>query len=173
MGENEEFLRKVQKHLSWTSVTPTTLRGMLEIGQRKKVCLALSGLPLGEIRTLPPEGYADLLDKWTDVVVKESGAPWGAARKGLNIFLRDALYNFYLREHSEILKHQEQMEIPLDGIIMKKLRDSCGDLERTAVKSLRPKLSARYQKVASDVAKLRNIARVHLDLDWWADQERI
>ena len=47
---------------------------------------------------------------------------WGAARKALNIFLRDVLYNHYLRSRHHLDRLEEWLEVPLDRDVAAALR---------------------------------------------------
>jgi hypothetical protein len=93
---------------------------------------------------------------------------WGTARKSLNLFFRDALYNFYLRKECGLEKFEKYMEIPLDSFVGKELREEDRGLPRwDAVIRLTPEVSAQFQGVASRVAKREGTARVHLDVLYW------
>src|SRR5438067_10654261 len=76
---------------------------------------------------------------------------WGAARKALNIFLRDVLYNHYLRSRHALDRLEEWLEVPLDRDVAVALR---GESEGAAlprwktIKRLTPDVSRRYQSVA-------------------------
>jgi len=97
---------------------------------------------------------------------------WGLARKLLNIFLRDCLYNTYLRRAHKLRKAEQYFEVPLDSIIAKRLRKEASKLPRwVGVKYLTPDVSAAYQTAARLVGKQRGIARVHLDAYWWGSRE--
>jgi hypothetical protein len=91
----------------------------------------------------------------------------------LNIFLRDALYNSYLRTPYHLDRAEALLELPLDSITAKRLRHVVGadQLPRwPGVKHLSPTVSGQYQTAATAVAQQMNVARVHLDAMWWADR---
>ncbi len=95
---------------------------------------------------------------------------WGAARKALNIFLRDALYNHYLRSRHGLERLEEWLEVPLDRDVATALRRETqgASLPRwKTIKRLTPKISRRYQAVAQVVARRKGTQRVHLDLYYW------
>ena len=73
---------------------------------------------------------------------------WGAARKALNIFLRDVLYNHYLRSHHGLDRLEDWLEVPLDRDVAVALRAESegGELPRwKTIKRLTPDVSGRYQ----------------------------
>lgn len=99
---------------------------------------------------------------------------WGLARKVLNIFLREALYTTYLAKYSRIEKARTLLELPLDSITAKRLREHAGrnQLPRwRGIKHLEKATSEIYQQHAEIVAKERKIERVHLDAFWWGRRD--
>lgn len=95
---------------------------------------------------------------------------WGVARKALNLFLRDCAYDHHLRARYGLATIEPWLEVPLDSYMAKKLRKSQRGkgLERWPfLRHLDRTVSARYQKVAQQVANRKGICRVHLDLYWW------
>ncbi len=95
---------------------------------------------------------------------------WGAARKALNVFLRDALYNHYLRRRYGLRKAEAFFEIPLDSRVTRELRQLAGrgSLKGwTSIRNLVKPVSDRFQLFAQKVATNRGMARVHLDILFW------
>lgn len=96
---------------------------------------------------------------------------WGVARKAVNIFLRDAFYNFYLRQLFNPLPDESWFEVPLDLRVAKKLRKNplgsklppwCG------VKHVTSTDNDQYQATALFIARTTyGISRVHLDTYLW------
>jgi hypothetical protein len=88
----------------------------------------------------------------------------------LNIFLRDALYNYYLREHYDLARIEPFLEVPLDGSVGKGLYDlhkkegGTDLLPWRAIQGLKKEESDKYQEFARLVADAKRYARVHLDL---------
>ena len=100
---------------------------------------------------------------------------WGAARKSLNIFLRDVVYNRMLSEHFKLAHIHSWLELPMDshchsGLALatppKKLDKWPG------VKHLKAKENAVFQVIARDVATKRGVLRCDLDVLYWR-KERI
>lgn len=90
------------------------------------------------------------------------------ARKCLNLFLRDALYNSYLRTAHRLQRFEGVMEIPLDSYAGKALNKTDSSLPRwPGVINLTEAVSAKFQSVALRVASDESTCRVHLDMDYW------
>ena len=100
--------------------------------------------------------------------------PWGAARKAINLFLRDALYNQYLCKQFKLQSIESWLEIPLDSAVAKglKLQSNRGELPRwPGLKSLEPNQSEEFQFFAAKRANLKGVTRVHLDMYLWLDNK--
>jgi len=147
---------------------------MVAKGVRAKICGALAKLDLKrDLKKFRKPDFSSQLDRWTEQVSKDAGAPWGPTRKAVNLFLRDVSYNIWLRDSCGIATHEAALEVPLDGLVMEELRKLTTErLPRSSVKALTSEQSGLYQAVAAKVAAKKGIHRVHLDLDWWAGRER-
>jgi hypothetical protein len=95
---------------------------------------------------------------------------WGAARKTVNLFLRDCTYDHHLRACYGLAVIEPWLEVPLDSYVANTL----GKHKRyelpsrwPGLKELTPEESAQYQDVAQRLADRKGIYRVHLDLYWW------
>jgi hypothetical protein len=123
--------------------------------------------------------YRDFLNGHTSNILTlfpDTAQSWGAARKGLNLFLREIIYSkfFSLRyslpdnfdEFNFLVKF---MEVPLDKEVAQGLiADSNGQLPKWInIKHLTPTLSETYQNQAFIIATQENVARVNLDLKYW------
>ena len=99
---------------------------------------------------------------------------WGAARKALNIFLRDLLYNSYLAPLYGLVPLRLWLEVPLDKDVAKGLGEAGVSLPRwLGIKHLSPAMSALYQSAASAVAAERGLARVDLDVFFYRAAEAL
>jgi hypothetical protein len=94
---------------------------------------------------------------------------WGAARKSLNIFLRDVFYCRPLCEHYKLAALKPWLEVPLDSNVHAGLlSDATNDVVSwPGVKALDAEVSSRLQSTALAVAKSLGVARVHLDVRYW------
>lgn len=125
--------------------------------------------------------YQNFLDRHTISILKRfprGAKSWGAARKGLNLFLRDLVYNGYFStkfripgEYSRLNEFVKHMEVPLDRDVVTGIqRDSENELPRwTGIKNLTPDVSNLFQQQAEVIASKRKTARIHLDLLYWRE----
>jgi hypothetical protein len=133
-------------------------------GWRPLICNFLAEVKLDEMHT---NGVADSIDNWTVGLVNLVGE-WGPSRKALSLFLRDATYNFLLRENFKLDLIEAELEVPLDGLVMKGLHTKDRSLPTPpSVKSLNAKTSSLYQASAAKIAAAQGISRVHLDIALW------
>jgi len=96
---------------------------------------------------------------------------WGFARKALNIFFRDCLYNTYLTKRYDLSRFQAVLEIPLDSITAAAIRRSVGRRSLPkwgGVRGLTPRVSKQYQVAARQIARMAGTAAVHLDSIFWS-----
>ena len=129
----------------------------------------LSGLDLREFGINDSTCFLEALDRATfNLQRKIRGRSWGFARKGLNVFLRDCLYNVFLREYAHLAQADAFFEVALDSIVAGQLRkrDSCLP-PWVNIRDLTPDTNRRYQNVAAKVALDSQRSRVHLDAVWW------
>ena len=115
------------------------------------------------------------LDKETEIMLDSFGLkkrPWGAARKALNLFFRDALYNKYLSKEYNLENIEKFLEIPLDSVVSYglKKRGKRGQLPKwPGLKSLTKNISNVYQQFAKDESVKENLFRIHLDMYLWLE----
>jgi hypothetical protein len=139
--------------------------------------MLLKDLDLDSFRAKTEEGFHVRLDAETTRLVKrlpKGARNWGTARKALNIFLRDVLYNHYLRSRHRFDELERWLEVPLDRDVATSLRREREgvDLPRWGtIKGLTPEVNRRFQIVARYVAQRSGMERVHLDLRYWRRQE--
>lgn len=168
------FIPTVQRKVATTAVGPSALRGqgqgVLGASQQFLTNLRLTRIPkISEIR------FKRWLDRQTIAlldVLPINGQPWGAARKAINLFLRDVLYNKYLCRHFAFGQIERWLEVPLDSAVARGLKAKAG---RGALpvwpglKHLDHTVSDEFQKYASVHAHSLGIDRVHLDIYLWLE----
>lgn len=133
--------------------------------------------------SLKNKTYKRFLDSSTNKLLKSLSAydcRWGTARKGLNIFFRDVLYNSYFYKELKLnFRYGSQLEIPLDSKTMTSLlknykySNSEKYLEKpilTSIVQLDKNNSEKFQLLAEEIAKNRyaGYSRVDLDMEYWA-----
>lgn len=169
-----DFIEMMQRRTGITSVGPSALRGQGK-GVLKAVQSYLGSIDLAAITAKSAEQYAQWLDRHTEALLDKlpvRNRPWGAARKALNLFMRDVLYNRYLSNHYRIRRIEKWMEVPLDSAVARGLKKHAGRGKLPpwpGLKRLTADCSRRYQEFAEAYALQRGISRVHLDVYLWPE----
>jgi hypothetical protein len=166
----QDFPKLAQEFVA-NSFTISVIRNMAPRGTLKHIKEFLKKIDFSEVETKEPSEFSQTLD---DLTIKflnalpENARKWGVARKCLNLFFRDSLYNFYLREAFDLAKFEAELEIPLDSKVGHELKKEDNTLPPwDKVKSLTPELSAKFQSAALQVAEREKTHRVHLDVVYW------
>lgn len=168
-----DFLRTIHNRTAEAAVGPSALRNQGAPGVIRVAREYFKRLDLRTFAVSNERDFVRKLDAACDDLRKrfpKGARNWGAARKALNLFLRDALYNTFLSKHYHLEKIESWLEVPLDQYVAKGLH---GDYEGTdlpkwnGIKRLSPEDSMAYQRAAKLVAQKKNIARIHLDLLYW------
>lgn len=131
------------------------------------------------------DAYLDLNTSKLCKALRKHNCRWGTARKGLNIFFRDVLYNsFFFKELKLCFEYGDQLEIPLDSKTMGKIRrlyveNNFKQFElvkprTTTIIALDSENSRSFQKIAAEIAKrlpkYRSYRRVDLDMEFWTEE---
>jgi hypothetical protein len=170
----KDFIVTLRRKVAFTAVGPSALRGQGK-GVLRKAQDFLAQMCLSRVPRSSAKGYQLWLDRQTELllnILPIKNRPWGAARKAINLFLRDALYNKYLSKQFNLQSIEAWFEIPLDSAVAKglKLDSNRGELPAwPGLKNLRPNISESFQIFASKQALSKGIARVHLDMYLWLD----
>src|SRR5947207_4582838 len=112
---HRQFLKVLQQRIASAAVTPSAARRMGPKGTVKVAREFLSKVDLRHVGS-SQKNYASVLDKLTLGLIRalpDGAKHWGAARKFLNIFLRDATYNVYLRDAYRLDRIENGLEVPL------------------------------------------------------------
>jgi hypothetical protein len=185
MTQND-FIDKIHKRLSIVSVGASALRnqgasGIVDIARD----YFYQSISLDDYieKLSSPDRFAKFLDDHTQKLLKvfpADGKSWGAARKGLNLFFREAVYNKFISDHyklptdlTDFNKLIRQLEVPLDFDVATGIyKDKNGTIPQwISIKKLTKEVSDIYQKEALAIADSKKIARVHLDLIYWRQRE--
>src|SRR5689334_14518955 len=92
-----KFLDLVRRRVANVAIGASTARNMGSKGTIRRVRSFLAAGVLQDLDATSVETFPCYLDEVTNKLMAEAGVEWGPARKFLNIFLRDALYNYYIR----------------------------------------------------------------------------
>jgi hypothetical protein len=173
MGLPEDFLPTMQRSVAVTAIGPSSLRNQGNAGVINAAREFLAKCDLGAFRCHSEEEFKSKLDNLTKdliIALPKGARSWGAARKAMNLFLRDALYNQYLAQNYRLHSIENWLEIPLDSLVAKGLKKENNRQALPAwpgLKRLSSAVSAQFQLFALDVAIRKGFARVHLDIYIW------
>ena len=120
----DNFIKTVQLKTATSAIGPSALRnqGPGILNKAQKYC---SEMDLSIYSSLKENEFISRLDKETERMLDLFGLlhrPWGTARKALNLFFRDALYNKYLSKEYNLETIESFLEIPLDSAVAKGLK---------------------------------------------------
>lgn len=172
------FLKKLLRRTAQAAIGPSALRNQ---GAPGVLAAARSGAEEIDLsrygKKANREGILSFLDEDTNTMLARfprSAQSWGAARKGLNLFLRDASYNVDLSREFGLAAVRSHLEVPLDRHVGEALRHEPEGAELPrwrSIKTLQSTASAEYQKVALQVATRFGVARVDLDVFFWRSEQ--
>lgn len=171
--KDETFYNILQRRIAGAAITPSAARRMLPAGTIRLARASLTKVSL----TKAGQGgshYPDVLDEFTELVIlsfpKDDRSKWGAARKFVNIFMRDATYNYYLRQKYSLQRIEKFLEVPIDSHVAEFLRESKPNknLPRwKSVISLTRDQNDAYQQAAREFAFSTKINPVDVDVLAW------
>ncbi|MEK6527452.1 MAG: hypothetical protein AABZ36_01005 [Nitrospirota bacterium] len=171
---NDTTIDLLIKREASASVGNSTLRsqGAKDVVESARKSLAKIKIEKYSITSTQKE-FIEILDKDTQEIMRAlpSGAQnWGAARKVINIFLRNLIYNKHICQKHKIDHIESWLEIPLDSHVAEGLSetDSGRNLPRwNSIKRLTKADSDQYQLVAYTIAEKLKINRIDLDIYLW------
>ena len=172
MSTNKEFLDILLMRTVEAAIGPSALRNQGSgnvIGRTRQF---LGHISYEQFVTDRKVQFQRELDKQTRLLVgnlPERARNWGAARKALNLMLRDILYNQYLQKEYQFNRIEKFLELPLDQFVAKGIiHDSTDELPKwRGIKYLTETDNDRYQNAASVIAAAKKIQRIHLDVYYW------
>lgn len=171
----KNILVALQARAARAALAPSSMRGVGRAGVVDAGRPFLRALDLRSFGTKRASRFRQELDEHTDGLLRtfpQAARQWGLARKGLNIFLRECLYNVHLRDAYALARGEMFYEVPLDALTGTAIwKASDGRVPRwTTIRALRPKVSDDYQRVAGELAAAKGIAPIHLDAVWWGQR---
>ena len=177
----QTFYQLLHRRLSQIAIGASSIRnqgsgGLIEILRE----YFETEIDLGQfIKSLVVETqYEEFLNRHTSHILArfpDKAKSWGAARKGLNLFLREIIYSKFFSHRFSIPDNFDDfnqmvkfMEVPLDKeVALGLIVDSNGKLPKWInIKHLTPTISETYQNQAFIIAAQENLARVNLDLKY-------
>lgn len=176
-----ELVDTIQRFIAGTCIDASVLRNQGK-GVATEIASYLENRTdlLAEMVARDLNGFAQWLDEQTRAILDSLAArlelqqePWGTVRKAINIFLRCALYNHFLRSRYDLERFETLFEIPLDSHVASALQKQPEGACLPAwpgLKYLTQEHSALFQACADAVVKRRNLpARVYLDHEFWTN----
>jgi hypothetical protein len=173
MKKDDQFYRDMQRYIAVTTIGPSTLRNQGTPGVIKAAQRYLAVVDLSAFRTRNEADFLATLDTETEhlrTALPHGAQAWGAARKAVNLFLRDICYNRFLCRRYGLVQSEDWMEIPLDGLVTTSLKRKAGrgKLPRwPGLNRLTEAVSAQFQSFARRFAISQGVSRVHLDMRLW------
>lgn len=127
--KTDSFYADMQRYIAVTTVGPSALRnqggpGVIETAQR-----FLGALDMRTFAVDDEKSYLEVRDTTTLELRQRlplDSRNWGAARKALNLFLRDICYNRFLSDRYSLALLEPCMEIPLDSLVATALKRRVG-----------------------------------------------
>lgn len=168
-----EFIRLIQNRVAEIAVNASTLRNQGGPGLIQAARNYFKELALEKFHVKNETVFIENLNSTTETLRKlfpPNAQHWGAARKAINLFLRDAFYNRYLHEYYKLKPIESWLEAPLDRYVATGLcKTPYGKClpKWEAIKALTAVQSKKFQEVARLFAQEKGIARVHIDLLFW------
>ena len=170
---NPKTIKMIQRFVAFDCIGPSSLRNQ-GAGVISATREYLAGINLRNIPRTNQKAFRKWIDHHTHSLLDTlpiRNRPWGSARKALNLFLRSALYNHYLRKEYKIRAIEQFLEIPLDKVVATALKRHAGRgalPQWPGLKHLTPPISEPFQEYATIFSKELNLPfRVLLDNYLW------
>ena len=176
MQGKTDIFGDMQRYIAATTIGPSALRNQGGPHVIERAQLFLSTIDIRTFAVNDERTFLAALNATTTRLQRSLPAHcqhWGAARKALNLFLRDVCYNRFLSEKYSLARLEPWMEIPLDSLVGYALvkRIGRGGLPTwPGLKGLTPPVSVEFQRVAKDWADEEDISRIHLDMRIWLEE---
>jgi hypothetical protein len=170
---NPKTINYLKKRTAELAIGNSTLRNQGAAGVAKAAREFLANVELKSFSVNSAQEFSEVLDRATVDLVQslpDGARNWGTARKALNIFLRDCVYNRFLSSHFAISRIHPWLEVPLDNHVASGLRKTSykKNLPRWGtIRRLTREDSDKYQEVAAQVADRIGCNRVDLDIYLW------
>jgi hypothetical protein len=174
---NHDFTQRVQNYVAETAIGSSAPRNQGAKDVIKTAREYMKSIELAGFVTDGPYAFLKKLDWHTEKLrrlFRPQAQHWGAARKALNLFLMDSCHNRHLYSHYGLSKIEQWLEVPLESFVAKGLRRDlpASSLPKwNSIKALRQPQSNAFQEAAKLLAASRGVARVHLDLYYFRQDD--
>lgn len=186
-----DFLEKIHFRLAEISISGAALRNQGTSGIVETARKFLREIDLISFKNSleNEQNFNRFLDNHTTELInhfqklegfkQNEGGGFGAARKSLNLFFREVVYNKFwaeqlglptdLENYNRAIQH---LEIPLDKDVAEGILKHRSEVKEVPEKwprviHLTPEISKAFQKAAQIIATQEETVRVHLDLIFW------
>lgn len=175
MIQRFDLADRLQVRTALLAIGRSTLRNQGASGLISAARRYLREMELSDFSVASRERFNESLDRHTGLLMRRfpSGAQgnWGAARKALNIFLRDVYYCHPLNIAHRLSNLEPWLEVPLDSNVYDGLAEDLNGTQTLpdwpGVKHLTRETSDTLQAAAEVMASRLRIHRVHLDVRYW------
>ena len=160
---NEELIDFLRERTAESAAGTTALRNQGDKGVIHNARKFLRGLEPYKFAKCATEGlFSALLDEKTKAL-QESFPPaarnWGAARKVLNLYLRDVLYSRYLCKHFDFHHLEKWLEVPLDSFAAKGIQFDYRPKTLVKFPGIKQVAGDVHSEIALLLTKPRNLLR--------------
>ena len=173
-----DFIAWLQRRTAEAAIGASALRNQGAPGVIAAARISLAEIDLRAFGRASKAKFLALLDRSTSGVLASfpQGAEesWGGARKAVNLFLRDAVYNKDLSDFYKLDRIRWWLEVPLDKHVAAGLlgeTEGRGLPKWGQIKRLTPERSREFQAAAALVAARKRLARVDLDVYYWRPRD--
>ena len=172
---NKKFFRALREFTAIQAVGVSAVRGQPK-GTLRQIHEYLGRVRLERLAGMDCTDYMRWLDARTRYLQRKlpgRDKRWGVARKAMNLFMRDCLYNTYVSRKFYLRRVQQYMEIPLDSRVAHGLREDARERglrlpQWPGLIGLQQEVSREFQEHATDYASREKLpARVFLDNYLW------
>jgi hypothetical protein len=176
---NKDFYTELQARIASLAIGRSALRNQgasRMVQDARDFCMALDLSQLA--KDWNAKRFHAYLSRQTRALMKKfrkrAQKNFGAARKALNLFFRDIVYNGILTKRHKLnlsKAYLNQLEVPLDSFTTRGIFRSFPAFRKQweGIRYLKPTLNNQLQKRAAEIAKKNNIATVHLDVFYWRE----
>ena len=174
---SKQLLQQMQQRTAGVAVVPSAVRGPESKGVLPASREFLAKMDLSSFGTDDRGKFNRVLNRQTRALTAALPARerhFGLARKVLNLFLRECLYNAYLRQAYGLERAETFLELPLDSFTARgvRVRSPKASIPKwLGVRGVTAEASKAYQTRAEELAAEEGFARVHLDLYYWTERD--
>jgi hypothetical protein len=169
---------RLQARTALLAISRSTLRNQGASGLISAARRFLREMNLRKFSVTTRDEFDQVLERHTRFLMKrfplEARTNWGAARKALNIFLRDVFYCYPLNVAHGLSNLEPWLEVPLDSNVYDGLVADLDGIQSLpkwpGVRHLSREISCTLQASAEAMASRLKIQRVHLDVRYWRKQ---